>query len=155
MAAYWDGFTVSKRHNRSSWVLEVTILKAGKTNPIELIPVLFIPTTFISKIGGATSKVDRKIKESMVKLLEPFIKELQDLYCSGFNVNYPRFIMREHFPNILGDSKIRAILMLVTRDHPAQCKMGKLKQSGKSACRRCKMHLEVQDGHYTYGHNRE
>ena len=97
----------------------VVHLNGRKTNPIELIPVLFIPTTFIPKIDGATSMVDRKIKESMIKLLEPFIKELQDLYCNGFNVNYLRSIMRERFPNILGDSKIRAILMLVTGDHSA------------------------------------
>ena len=144
LATHWDGFTISKRHNRSTWVLEVAILNAEKTNPIELIPVLFIPTSFIPKTGGANSVVDRKIKESMVKLLEPFIlKELQDLYCNGFNVNYLWSLMSEHFPNIQGDLKIKAMLMLVTGDHPAQCKMGKLKQSRKSACRRCKMHSEV------------
>ena len=66
--------------------------------------------------------VDRKIKESMVKLLEPFIKELQDLYCNDFNINYPWSIMREHFPNILGDLKIRAILMFVIGDHQRSAK---------------------------------
>lgn len=63
--------------------------------------------------------------------------------------------MTKHFPNIPRDLNIKAMLMLVTRDHPAQCKMGMLKQSGKSACRRCKMKSELRDGRYVYGHNRK
>jgi hypothetical protein len=45
--------------------------------------------------------------------------------------------------------------MLVTSNHPAQCKMGKLKQSGVAACRRCKMFSEKFGRHYVYGHNRQ
>jgi hypothetical protein len=155
LTAHWDGFTVSKRYNRSRWVLEVSILISETANPIELIPVLFIPTTFIPKIGSTSTVADKKIKQSMVKLLEPFIKGLHKIYYDGFNVDYPHSLMVEHFPNIPRDLNIKAMLMLVIGDHPAQCKMGMLKQSGKSACRRCKMKSELRDGCYVYGHNRK
>ena len=155
LAVHWDGFTVSKRHNRSTWALEVAILNGGTTNPLELFPILFIPTTFFPKIGGANIVVDKKIKEPMVKLLDPFIKEMQDIYFDGFKVDYPHSLMMKHFPNIPRESHVRAMLMLITGDHPDQCKMGKLKLSGMSACRRCKMYSELRDGKIVYSRNRE
>ena len=93
----------------------------------------------------------------MLKLLDPFFKELHDMFCDGFNVeyNYPPNLISEHLRPGDGEQTIQAMLWLVTGDHPVQCKMGMLKLSGVSACHRCKMHAELKDGRYVYGRNRE
>ncbi|MCO5603203.1 hypothetical protein L7F22_057350 [Adiantum nelumboides] len=50
------------------------------------------------------------------------------------------------------------MLMLCIGDHPAQCKLGQLKDGGKSFCRRDKAHVtlveEVHGGRYVYDRNR-
>ena len=55
--------------------------------------------------------------------------------------------------------RIRAALMFFTGDHPAQCKIGCLKEGGYGACRRCHMsqYLNVEDrviGAVQYTNNR-
>ena len=40
-------------------------------------------------------------------------------------------------------------------DHPAQTKIGMLKASGKTPCRRCVCYSSLQSGHYVYGNNRQ
>jgi len=62
LVAHWDGFTISKRHNQSSWMLEVAIMSTGTTTPIEFNLLLFILSTFILKTNGANILVDKKIK---------------------------------------------------------------------------------------------
>jgi hypothetical protein len=43
--------------------------------------------------------------------------------------------------------------MLAIEDNPTQRKIGEIKQSSKSACKRCKMLSQLQDDKYVYGKN--
>ena len=45
--------------------------------------------------------------------------------------------------------------MLVIGDHPAQCKISKLKQLGKSACQHCKMHSILVKRPFMNGQNHQ
>jgi len=47
------------------------------------------------------------------------------------------------------------MLMLFTGDHPAQTKIGMLKASGKSPCRRCVCYSTLVGGRYVYRSNRQ
>ena len=78
------------------------------------------------------------IAKSAIKFFQPFMLELEHIFRFGFEVesyNYPTWRISRHIQSPHAATTIRAILMLVTGDHPAQCKMGKLKQSGVAAYR--------------------
>jgi hypothetical protein len=84
-----------------------------------------------------------KVKKGALAFLQPFIQELEQIFCDGFKVQYkyPSNCISNLIPHtkVEGDT-IQAILMLVIGDHPIQYKLSKLKQSGKCTCWRCKMH---------------
>jgi hypothetical protein len=146
LATHWDGWTISDSHNCNVWSIEVNVLNAGTSNPIMLLLVLFIP--MVPKIDNiaAGQELAKMVKQGTIQLLMPLILELEEIFMFGFVA---------YFNNLLGVEKhhIRAMLMLVMGDHPTQCKIRKLKQSGKSACRRCKMLSQLQEGRYVYGEN--
>lgn len=142
LSAHWDGFNISEGSERSSWVVEIGVLNASTTNPIMLLPVLFIPTVSGNRDTATSQALENGVKRAAKLFLQPFMEELEHVFCDGFKVqfNYPVTRISSLLPVDEEGVTIRAILMLVTGDHPAQCKISKLKQSGKSACRRCKMH---------------
>jgi hypothetical protein len=54
--------------------------------------------------------------------------------------NYPSNRICNLIPHTKAEGDtIQTMLVLVIGDHPTQCKPSKLKQSGKYACRRCKI----------------
>ena len=147
-----------KALDQSRWVVEIVTLNVSTTNPIGLIPRLFILTTFILTIEGCTIRPsEEKIKASMLKLLNPFFKELQNMFCDAFSVKYnyhPNFIS-EHLSDGPCEKTIRAMLWLVIGNLPTQCKTDMLKLSGTSAWRMCKKHAKLKDNRYIYGQNCE
>jgi hypothetical protein len=142
LSSHWDGFVISENKERSTWVVEIGILNARTSDPVMLLPVLFIPRVPGTRDTAASWALDKKVKKAAIAFLKPFVEELEQVFCEGFKVhyNYPS----SNISNLISETQegdtIQAILMLVTRDHPAQSKLCMFKQSGKCACRRCKMH---------------
>ncbi|KAL3676720.1 hypothetical protein R1sor_026668 [Riccia sorocarpa] len=71
---------------------------------------------------------------------------LKDLFVNGVDVeyNYPSGLIGVgDLPNKF---TMRAMLVLFTGDHPAQCKFGGFATSGYSVCRRCKRKSNLQHG---------
>ena len=61
---------------------------------------------------------------------------MSELHCLGISVNYAARVA--NIP--AGPAKIRCLLLCWTRDHPAQCEVGKfLESGGVHACRRDKV----------------
>ncbi|MCO5598075.1 hypothetical protein L7F22_052165 [Adiantum nelumboides] len=89
------------------------------------------------------------------------MEELESLFVEGLEIdyNYPL----ESIPKLCAMSSsrkftARAMLMLVTRDHPAQCKIGSFKEGGQSFCRRCKAIFQADEdtsSGYVYDENRK
>ena len=123
-------------------------MNASTSDPIMLLPLLFIPIVHGTRDTTANQDLDKKVKRVAIVFLKPFIKELEQLSYKGFKVhyNYPSNKISNLIPQTPpeGDT-IWAILMLVTRDHPTQSKLCMFKQSGKCACRRCKMHSTLMN----------
>jgi len=95
------------------------------------------------------------MKQNIFAFIQPFVEELESLFVNGIicRYNYPSQRISNSLSNS-GTPTIRVILMLLTGDHPAQCKIANLKSSGKSGCRRCKMDsTRNADGRYVYGNN--
>src|SRR5450759_2096506 len=74
--------------------------------------------------------------------LEPFIRELSDLFVNGIKVDY-KYSQELIFEDIIITTTtrflMRAILAIFTGDNPAQCKFGGWSTTGYSACRNCQM----------------
>jgi hypothetical protein len=86
LAAHWDGFTIAKCNNRNSWMVEVSVLNASTSDPIGLLPVLFIP------VSGHTKNVMAVIAKSAIKFLQPFMLELEHIFRFGFEVEYYNYL---------------------------------------------------------------
>lgn len=154
LSAHWDGFRISEDTQQSSWVVEVGVLNASTSNPMMLLPVLFIPTRSRTCDTTINEALEKQVKKAAIAFLQPFVEELEKVFGDGFKVqyNYPSSCISSQLPHAEEEEDtIRAILMLVIDDHPAQCKLCKLKQSGKSACRRCKMHATLVTQHLVSG----
>ena len=148
VAGHWDGFQVSGKKQRGCWVIETNVLNAGRSSSLSLLPVLFIP------LSGNHPYVSERMRKNIIAFTRPFIEELETLFVDGMECryNYPTCRINNLLPRS-ETLNVRAVLMLLTGNHPAQCKISNLKSSGKSACRRCKMHSELVDGRYVYGDN--
>ena len=82
---------------------------------------------------------------------------MEHLYVEGIYVPsyaYPSSLISEHLPHGPPGSPavIRAMLMMFTADHPAQCKIGGFKDGRYGACRRD--HMTCKPGMQTYGTRR-
>lgn len=130
------------------------VLNGGKSSIIGVLPVLFIPFS--------CKKIIRNSSDTFSTFLRPLIDELEQLFIKGIDVfyNYP---VEQIFDVSFGKTKLcnlRAMLMMVTGDHPAQCKIGLFKDGGQSFCRRDKAQatLDVTNpsfqGRYVYDGNR-
>lgn len=152
LGIHWDGFLTSKHGSRSCWSVSANVLNAKKGGPLQNLPILFIP------LHSQSDAIHARMNDAKCAFLRPLIEDLEHLFVEGFQVDFqvPNQYISEHLPIMQdGPTTIRVILMLVIGDHPAQCRIGQLKSSGKSGCRRCVMHtsLTVQ-GQYVYDHNR-
>lgn len=129
---HWDGFQASRTTQKDCGVVEIKILNGGKNSIINILPVLFIPFSCKEIIKNSSNVFSA--------FLRPLIKELEELYIAGIKVmyNYP---VEQIFDDPFGHTmkcKVRGMLMMVTGDHPAQCKIGLFKDGGQYFCRRDK-----------------
>lgn len=117
---HWDGFLTAKTSLKSCWAVDLVVLNAGKVEPIGPIPILFIPSSSEKLIKGADSNL-------LMVFLEPLIKDLEEIFVKGFPVSYayPVDAISDKLPLIsIGEViTLRAMLILWTGDHPAQCKL--------------------------------
>lgn len=133
--AHWDGFQSAKTAHKSTWTVEVQVLNAGSSTHIPPIPVLFIPPCDDPDVG-------KKKLRWLDAFLEPFIRETQELFVDGIEVNYnypTKLIQSDSLHNISGRFVLRATPAIFTGDHLAQCMFGGWNTTGHNACRICKM----------------
>ncbi|MCO5562446.1 hypothetical protein L7F22_016074 [Adiantum nelumboides] len=147
---HWDGFQAATTTLKSSAVVEIIVLNGGKQSNVGFIPVLFLPLSH--------KELERKHGDILSCFLEPLILELESMYVAGFEVDYayPKNKIHEGLSSEKG--RLYAMLMMCTGDHPAQCKLGQVKDGGKNFCRHCKadvsLHRDASGSRYVYGNNR-
>ena len=108
--------------------MEIQILNCGKTGSLKILSVLFIPLHLVEDVFLA------RIKEAKTLFLQPLVDELEALFLTSFSINFahpPQLINRYLHPN-RKPVVLRMMLMMFTRDHPAQTKIGMLKASRKN-----------------------
>ncbi|MCO5595320.1 hypothetical protein L7F22_049361 [Adiantum nelumboides] len=147
---HWDGFQAASTTIKDSAVVEVVVLNGGKRSIIGSLPVLFLPLSH--------KDLEKKHSDILTSFLHPLICDLETSFSEGFDVDYSYPTNAIH-TNIQGGLvRLRTMFMLCTGDHPAQCKLGQLKDGGKSFCRRDKAHVtlveEAHGGRYVYDRNR-
>ncbi|MCO5615146.1 hypothetical protein L7F22_069435 [Adiantum nelumboides] len=137
---HWDGFQAASTTIKDSAVVEVVVLNGGKRSIIGSLPVLFLPLSH--------KDLEKKHSDILASFLHPLICDLETSFSEGFDVDYSYPTNAVH-TNIQGGLvRLRTMLMLCTGDHPAQCKLGQLKDGGKSFCRRDKAHVTlVEEAH--------
>lgn len=146
--------------------LNLSALEVDQCHSSQLVPCILIRTVYTRleyKIQIRQS-VQKDILQANL-YLKRHENNLAEIHLGAFGlVNVKKSIMTfpslisEHLSCLPGKVNIRGILMLVTGDHPAQCKIAKLKQSGRSAGRQCKMHAALSNARapsYVCGKNHE
>ncbi|MCO5578587.1 hypothetical protein L7F22_032431 [Adiantum nelumboides] len=115
------------------------------------IPVLFLPLSH--------KDLQKKLGDVLSSFLSPLISELESSLLNGFEVNYS--VDKNRICDVLHDepTRLRCMLMMCTGDHPAQCKLGQVKDGGMAFCRRDKAKAElIRDVNgtqrYVYNNNR-
>ncbi|MCO5560550.1 hypothetical protein L7F22_014165 [Adiantum nelumboides] len=128
---HWDGFQSSKTTQRNYGVVEIRVLNSGKDSFLQPLPILFIPFS-CKKIIGSSGDLFHVF-------LQPLVRELERLFVKGFDLtfNYSPSLIDLALPSSK-KTTARAMLMVVTGDHPAQCKIGLFKDGGQHFCRRDK-----------------
>ncbi|MCO5609473.1 hypothetical protein L7F22_063700 [Adiantum nelumboides] len=126
LLVHWDGFQSSKTTQKNCGVVEVKILNTGKGSEVRALPMIFIPFS-CKKIIGSSSKLFHVF-------LRPLLQELESLFINGIEIHYNYPI--NSISGLCNSSSsqtfnARAILMMVTGDHPAQCKIGVSKRVAK------------------------
>ncbi|MCO5606008.1 hypothetical protein L7F22_060195 [Adiantum nelumboides] len=146
---HWDGFQTSRTTQKSCGVVEVLLLNAGPNSSIDVLPVLFIPQSCKNSIKNSG--------DVFSTCLTPLVDELEKLFLHGEDVAY-EYPVEKIFDSPEGHAKlckIRAMVMMVTGDQPAQCKIGMFKNGGSNFCRRDKAQATLKpDGRYVYDENR-
>lgn len=131
----WDGFSVAQTSFKSCWAVYLSVLNAGKENPVGPIPVLFIPSS--------SEKLIKHRDGVLASFLKPLFADMEEIFLNGIDVvyAYPTEDISEHIPSLGIDVaiKLRGMLGIWTGDHPAQCKVGCLKLGGYGGCRRHKL----------------
>ena len=125
-------------------------MNGGKNNILGPIPLVFIP---------ASSKEIIKQSEDhiLTMFLEPLFRDLEALFTTSFLVDhkYPQHLISSNLPILEnGKARLRGMLMLWTGDHPAQTKIGGLKDKGYNACRRDVMVEGLFERRVVYHDNR-
>ncbi|MCO5583398.1 hypothetical protein L7F22_037309 [Adiantum nelumboides] len=151
---HWDGFQTSRRTQKSCGVVEVLLLNAGPNSFVEVLPVLVITQSCKKSIKGSG--------DVFALCLMPLVEELEKLFLDGEEVIY-EYPLEKIFDNSEGyakSCKIRAMLMTIIDDHPAECKIGMFKNGGSKFCRGDKAQATLvkdslkPDGWYVYDENR-
>ncbi len=130
---HWDGFSSAKTSLKNCWTVDLSILNCGRENTLDPIPIMFIPSSSEKIIKQADPHV-------LTAFLKPLMTDLERVFVDGFPVQYAYPIelisecMFDDLPS--GLATLRAIVMVWTGDHPAQCKVGAVKSGGYSGCRR-------------------
>ncbi|MCO5554355.1 hypothetical protein L7F22_007884 [Adiantum nelumboides] len=148
---HWDGFQAASTTQKDSAVVEIVVLNGGKGSFVESIPVLFLPLSH--------KDLQKKHGDVLSSFLSPLISELESSFLNGFEVNYA--VDKNIICDVLHDepTRLRCMLMMCTGDHPAQCKLGQVKDGGMAFCRRDKAKAElIRDVNgtqrYVYNNNR-
>ncbi|MCO5599180.1 hypothetical protein L7F22_053280 [Adiantum nelumboides] len=146
LVAPLDGFQTSRTTQKSCGVVEVLLLNAG---PIDVLPVLFIPQSCKKSVKNSG--------DVFSTCLTPLVDELEKLLLHGEDVAY-EYPVEKIFDSPEAHAKlckIRAMVMMVTGDHPVQCKIGMFKNGGSNFSRRDKAQATLKpDGRYVYDENR-
>ncbi len=151
---HWDGFQTSKTTQKSCGVVEISLLNVGNHSSIDVLPVLFIPQS--------SKKILKGSGDVFGTFITPLVHELERLYVDGVDVvyEYPIDKIFDRPEGFSKSCKIRAMVMMVTGDHPAQCKIGLFKNGGQEFCRRDKAQATLvrdatrPEGRYVYDGNR-
>jgi hypothetical protein len=129
---HWDGFSYAKISLKNCWTVDLSILNCGRANTLDPIPIMFIPSNLEKIIKQANPHV-------LTTFLKPLMTDLEKVFVDGFLVQYAypiESISECMFNDFLsGLATLRAIVMVWTGDHPAQCKVGAVKSGGYSGCR--------------------
>ncbi|MCO5612374.1 hypothetical protein L7F22_066641 [Adiantum nelumboides] len=148
---HWDGFQAASTTQKDSAVVEIVVLNGGKGSFVGSIPVLFLPLSH--------KDLQKKHGDVLSSFLSPLISELESSFLNGFEVNYA--VDKNRICDVLHDepTRLRCMLMMCTGDHPAQCKLGQVKDGGMAFCRRDKAKAElIRDVNgtqrYVYNNNR-
>jgi hypothetical protein len=152
LVAHWDGFQLTRHTSRSCWVVEVQILNCGNNGSLNILPVLFIPLYSVDEVYLS------RIREEKTLFLQPLVLDLETLFLEGFATTfvYPaQLISRLLSVEMRTPIILRVILMMFTSNRPDQTKIGMLKNSRESPCRRCVYYSSIQNGRYKYGNNRQ
>lgn len=149
LIGHWDGWQPFGSSLRSCGSVEVSIanMKKEDRNHVDEVYV----------VGFVPSYVVPNIPEALDPFLHPLMIDLCKEFIDGFEVNYQRDIHIEGYQPSHVET-VRVPLLCWSRDHPGQCKVGKLLNQGKCGCRRCKIlgqHLgDSANRHMYYGENR-
>ncbi|MCO5612716.1 hypothetical protein L7F22_066985 [Adiantum nelumboides] len=142
----------SIHHTKRLWCNRNVVLNAGKSATIGPLPIMFIPFNAI--------ELEKKHGDLLSYFMVPLVRDLEELFLKGLktNFNYPCSYISSALQDEDNECTLRAVLMVWTGDHPAQCKLGLFKVGGKDGCRRDRVHAErVNSGQipfYVYSNNR-
>ncbi len=129
---HWDGFSSAKTSLKNCWTVDLSILNCGRENILNPIPIMFIPSSSEKIIKQADPHI-------LTTFLKPLMIDLERVFVDGFPVKYAYPIesisecMFDDLPS--GLVTLRAIVMVWTSDHLAQCKVGAVKNGGYFGCR--------------------
>eukprot|EP00731_Ephydatia_muelleri_P032750 Em0024g294a len=146
LIGHWDGwqpFSTSCKHSCGAIEVSIaTMKKSDRCSTEEVYVSGFVPSYLLPN----------KCPISLDPFLEILVKELEDLFVNGMEVEYTG--SSEGLPP--GKIVIRCILLLWTGDYPAQAQVGKFIQGGIRPCRRCNVvgAQGSESTHYYYGNYR-
>ena len=144
--AHWDGFSpFGTSGGHSTGVIDVEIANTCKNKRNHADQVFVVGFVPCFKIPDETPEfLDPFLTPLMNEIVDGFINGIEVEYCA----NFPEFVIQSGF------AVIRHFIILWTGDHPGQCEVTKVKQTGKKACRCCHVcgiTLEPGSPHYYYG----
>jgi hypothetical protein len=76
---HWDGFSFTKTSLKNYWIVDLSILNCGRANTLDLIPIMFIPSSSEKIIKQADPHV-------LITFLKPFMTNLERVFVDGFLV---------------------------------------------------------------------
>ncbi|MCO5554154.1 hypothetical protein L7F22_007680 [Adiantum nelumboides] len=141
-----DGFQAASTTMKDSAVVEIVVMNGGKRSILGSLPVLFLPL----------SHRDLEIKHNDIlgAFLHPLFLDLEKSFVEGFDLHYA-YPSNDICDKIQGGRvTLRSMLMLCTGDHPAQCKLGQVKDGGMSFCKGDKAKATFVGERYVYDANR-
>lgn len=121
LIGHWDGwYPFQSKSSHSCGAIEISVLNMSKMDrcSTDEVYVGFVPCYIVPK----------KRPCALDPFLEPLVRDLEDSFIQGTDVKYAG--------DIDGQNIVRCMLLLWTRDYPAQCEVGKFINCGILPCRR-------------------